>query len=72
MIDKFVYLKQGLSALLVFAGAKILVTDVYKMPIPLSLGVIVGIITISIVASVIAARRQALVEDPGLAAGGVA
>ena len=59
MIDKFVYLKQGLSALLVFAGAKILVADVYKMPIPLTLGVIVGILAISIVASVIAARRQA-------------
>jgi tellurite resistance protein TerC len=68
MIDKFVYLKQGLSALLVFAGAKILVADVYKMPIPLTLGVIVGILAISIIASVIAARRQALVEDPQLPA----
>jgi tellurite resistance protein TerC len=57
LIDKFVYLKQGLSALLVFAGVKILVSDVFKMPIPISLGVIVGIITISIVASVIANRR---------------
>ncbi len=36
MIDKFVYLKQGLAALLVFAGVKILVADVYKMPIPLT------------------------------------
>ena len=68
MIDKFVYLKQGLSALLVFAGAKILVADVYKMPIPLTLGVIVGILAISIIASLIAARRQALVEDPHLPA----
>ncbi|HEY6058528.1 MAG TPA: TerC/Alx family metal homeostasis membrane protein, partial [Candidatus Limnocylindrales bacterium] len=57
MIDKFVYLKQGLSALLVFAGVKILVSDAFKVPIPVSLGVIVGIITISIVASVIANRR---------------
>ena len=68
MIDKFVYLKQGLSALLVFAGAKILVADVYKMPIPLTLGVIVGILAISIIASVIASRRQALLEDPHLPA----
>jgi tellurite resistance protein TerC len=88
MIDKFVYLKQGLSALLVFAGVKILVSDVFKMPIPISLGVIVGIITISIVASVIANRRAERAEaearasnpddpngaagDPELAAGGVA
>jgi tellurite resistance protein TerC len=63
MIDKFVYLKQGLAALLVFAGAKILIADVYKLPIPVTLGVIVGILGISIIASVIAARRQPLIED---------
>ncbi len=57
LIDKFVYLKQGLAALLVFAGAKILIADVYKMPIPLSLGAIVGILAVSIVASLVATRR---------------
>jgi tellurite resistance protein TerC len=66
MIDKFVYLKEGLAALLVFAGVKILVADVYEMPIPPTLGVIVGILAISIVASVIVARRQTLIEDPHL------
>ncbi len=57
LIDKFVYLKQGLAALLVFAGFKILVADLYKMPIPLSLGVILGILAVSIVASLVATRR---------------
>ncbi|HYO42741.1 MAG TPA: TerC family protein [Candidatus Limnocylindrales bacterium] len=58
LIDKFVYLKQGLAALLVFAGVKILVADIYKMPIPLSLAVIIGILVVAVVASVIAARRS--------------
>ena len=58
LIDRFVYLKQGLAALLVFAGVKILVADVYKMPIPLALAVIVGILVVAVVASVIANRRR--------------
>lgn len=57
VIDRFVYLKQGLAALLVFAGLKILVSGVWKMPVVLSLAVIVGILAISILASVVATRR---------------
>ena len=57
MIDRFVYLKQGLAALLVFAGVKILVSELYPMPVFVSLGVIVLILTISIVASWLVTRR---------------
>jgi tellurite resistance protein TerC len=59
MIGRFVYLKQGLAALLVFAGVKILVADVYKMPVALSLAVIVAILAVSIGASLWATRRSA-------------
>ncbi|MFO1539967.1 MAG: TerC family protein, partial [Chloroflexota bacterium] len=48
LIDRFAYLKLGLSALLVFAGVKILISDVYKMPVFVSLGVIVAILAVSI------------------------
>ena len=48
MIDRFEYLKIGLAALLVFAGVKIIVSDIYKMPVVVSLGVIVGILALSI------------------------
>jgi tellurite resistance protein TerC len=72
LIDKFVYLKQGLAVLLVFAGVKILIADAYKMPIPLSLGVIVGILAVSVIASVIAARRDTLVNDRNLRSEGAA
>jgi tellurite resistance protein TerC len=58
MIERFVYLKQGLAALLVFAGVKILIADVYKMPVFVSLGVILAILAISIVASWLATRRR--------------
>jgi tellurite resistance protein TerC len=51
LLPRFVYLKVGLAALLVFAGAKILLSDVWKMPIPLTLAVIVGILGIAIGAS---------------------
>jgi tellurite resistance protein TerC len=58
MIGRFVYLKQGLAALLVFAGAKILLSDIYKMPVAISLGVIVAILAVSIGASLWATRRS--------------
>ena len=48
LIDRFTYLKLGLSALLVFAGVKILISDFYKMPVFVSLGVIVSILAVSI------------------------
>jgi len=72
LIDRFVYLKQGLAALLVFAGVKILVADVYKMPIPLSLAVIVGILLIAVVASVIANRRGPRESEQGVTEGSAA
>ena len=57
MLDRFTYLKAGLAALLVFAGVKILLTDVYKMPVWLSLGIIVAILAVSVGASLWANRR---------------
>ena len=56
LMNRFVYLKQGLAALLVFAGVKILLADLVKVPIPLALGVILGILGISIGASLWATR----------------
>jgi TerC family integral membrane protein len=62
LLDRFIYLKLGLAALLVFAGAKILVGSVHEVPIVLSLAVIVLILGSAIVASLVATapRRPAL------------
>ena len=58
VITKFVYLKVGLSLVLIFVGAKMLVMEVYKLPIVVSLGVIVTILGVSIVASLIKTRAE--------------
>ena len=63
VVDKFHYLKLGLSAVLVFVGIKMVMTDIYKIPIALSLAVIAGILTISIVASLRRARRLLELEE---------
>jgi tellurite resistance protein TerC len=57
VVDKFHYLKLGLSVVLVFVGIKMLIVDLYKIPVGLSLGVIAAVLTTSIVASLIRSRR---------------
>lgn len=64
LIDRFVYLKAGLSAILVFVGAKMLLLDVWKVPIALSLAVIATCLTIAVVASLRATRTRRLDEVP--------
>jgi tellurite resistance protein TerC len=58
MMHRFVYLKVGLSAILIFVGVKMLLLDVYKVPTALSLGVIGLCITLAVVASLRATREQ--------------
>ena len=58
VVTKFAYLKVGLSLVLVFVGAKMLLMDVYKLPILASLGVIAALLGGSIVASVVFGPRK--------------
>ncbi len=51
LVHRFVYLKAGLSAVLVFVGVKMLLLEVWKVPIWLSLTVIGLCITVAVVAS---------------------
>ncbi len=51
VIDRFHYLKAGLSVVLVFVGAKMLAADIYEIPIGVSLGVIVSILALAVAAS---------------------
>ena len=53
VVDRFHYLQLGLSVVLIFVGAKMLLTDVYHMPIVLSLAVIAAVLTLSVVASLV-------------------
>jgi tellurite resistance protein TerC len=66
IIERFVYLKVGLSFLLIFVGVKMLATEIYKLPILLSLGIIAGILGISVVASLWRGKAQpAVVPESG-------
>jgi tellurite resistance protein TerC len=51
VVHRFHYLKLGLSVVLVFVGLKMLMSDVYKVPIALSLGVILVVVGASVAAS---------------------
>jgi tellurite resistance protein TerC len=51
VIHRFHYLKVGLSAVLVFVGLKMLAADIYKVPIGVSLGVVVLVLAASVLAS---------------------
>jgi tellurite resistance protein TerC len=53
VITRFVYLKVGLSFVLIFVGAKMLLMDVYKVPIAASLAIIAGLLGLSVVASLL-------------------
>lgn len=48
VITKFPYLRYGLAIILIFIGIKMLLVDVFKIPVVASLGVIALILTISI------------------------
>lgn len=67
LLSRFVYLHYGLALLLAFAGVKLILseTPVGKLPIPLTLGVILVTITGSIVWSLLATRGRARDESTG-------
>ncbi len=52
IINYFRYLKYGLSAILFFVGVKMCISGIYKIPIGVSLGVLVSILTLSILLSI--------------------
>ena len=63
IIDRFVYLRYGLAVVLTFVGVKMLLVDVFHIPTIVSLGVIVGTLAVSIIASLMSSRR---VETPDI------
>jgi tellurite resistance protein TerC len=51
MMEKFHYLKVGLSLVLIFVGVKMLLSGLYPIPILVSLGVIIALLAGAVVAS---------------------
>ncbi len=58
LMDRFHYLGYALAAILVFVGAKMLLVDVFKIPVGLSLGVIAATLAVGVAASLL--RRPAV------------
>lgn len=68
VIDKFQYLKFGLAAVLVFVGFKMVISEWYKIPTTYSLAVIGSVLALSVLASLVASRREARNAEPQLTA----
>lgn len=58
MIERFVYLRYGLGAILVFVGIKMVVVDLWHIPIVISLSVIAAVLALSVAASLRATRSS--------------
>jgi len=59
-LDRFRYLKVGLGTVLLFIGAKMLISDWYKIPIVVSLGVVVALLGGAIVWSLLSPAASPL------------
>jgi tellurite resistance protein TerC len=53
MMELFHYLHYGLAAILIFVGAKMLVSNYYPIPTWIALGVVAGVLLISVLASLL-------------------
>ncbi len=56
--DRFVLLKYGLGLILLFIGIKMLIVDLYEIPVLVSLLVVAAILVLSMVASLFYTRRR--------------
>ena len=57
VVDQFEYLHYGLAAVLTFVGVKMLTSGFFHIPTGVSLAVILGILTVSVVASLLHNKR---------------
>ncbi|HYN98076.1 MAG TPA: hypothetical protein VEU28_00220, partial [Actinomycetota bacterium] len=64
MADRFRYLNVGLGVILGFVGVKMLISGFYHMPVAISLAVIAVVLTVTIVASLKADKRDAVAHTP--------
>lgn len=57
IMQLFHYLHYGLSAILIFIGLKMVLADLYKIPVAIALVVVAGFLLLSIIASIIQPRK---------------
>ena len=64
VMDLFHYLKHGLAVVLIFVGVKMLIADLYKIPIVVSLAVVAAIIVTAIVLSLVRRKEEGHLSPP--------
>ncbi|HXM23738.1 MAG TPA: TerC family protein [Terriglobales bacterium] len=57
-MDLFHYLHYGLAVVLIFIGAKMVASDYYQIPTGIALGIVAGVLLVSVVASLLHPRSQ--------------
>jgi tellurite resistance protein TerC len=63
LVGKFEYLKYGVAAILLFVGAKMLISDYYHIPALISLSVIVAVLAITAAISVVVNNKRKNMEE---------
>ena len=63
LIDRFIYLKNGLALVLAFVGIKMIVADFVQLPNGLSLAVIVVILGLTMTISMMVTRKRVAAEN---------
>ncbi|MFN8254524.1 MAG: TerC family protein [Bacteroidales bacterium] len=58
IVKYFRFLKYGLSAILVFVGTKMIISGFYKIPVALSMSIIIGILLISVLISILIPAKE--------------
>ncbi len=58
VMETFHYLSHGLSLVLIFIGLKMLLADFVHIPIGTSLGIVLAVLTLAVVASLVRRRRE--------------
>jgi tellurite resistance protein TerC len=61
--ERFHLLSYGLAGILMFIGTKMLIVDFYKIPVGISLGVVIGTLVVTMVASVLIAPKEKAVDS---------
>ena len=58
MAERFHLLKYGLAVILMFIGVKMLLLDIYKIPVGIALGIVGMILLVSVATSLVVSRRS--------------
>ena len=62
-MSSLAYLKYGLGAILTFVAVKLLIHEFVEIPILLSLGVIVGVLAVTVIASLMKSKKDAAAAE---------